>query len=352
MKIELPRITRRDFLKLAGLSLSSLALDRFLQIGHTRPLPPEALEIVRVAVKEVAVYKEPDYESEEVDTCRRDELIYVYEKVISPHGPVRNPRWYRIDGGYIHSAHLQPVQTLLNEVSYHIPETGQLAEVTVPISLSFNYTDYQGWEPIYRLYYQSVHWVHKIGYGPNGQAWYGIRDDLLPITYYVPAPHLRLIQPEELTPLSTSIPPEKKRLLVNRSEQTVTAFENDVEIFTTRVSTGVPYNNGSKGISTITPLGNFNISAKMPVRHMGDGNITSDIEAYELPGVPWVCYFFKTGVAFHGTYWHDNYGTEMSHGCVNLKPEEAKWIYRWATPEASHSERSVLGLGTEVDVVV
>ena len=41
--------------------------------------------------------------------------------------------------------------------------------------------------------------------------------------------------------------------------------------------------------------------------------------AYELPGVPWVSYFTGNGVAFHGTYWHDNFGSPTSHGCLNMR---------------------------------
>jgi len=98
-------------------------------------------------------------------------------------------------------------------------------------------------------------------------------------------------------------------------------------------------------------LGKFYVNIKMPVRHMGEGNLTSDINAYELPGIPWVAYFYKTGVAFHGTYWHDNYGNEMSHGCVNMRPDEAKWLWRWLTPESDHTQRMVGGKGTYVEVV-
>jgi lipoprotein-anchoring transpeptidase ErfK/SrfK len=164
---------------------------------------------------------------------------------------------------------------------------------------------------------------------------------------------MRLIPPEEITPLSPEVPPERKKLLVNRTRQTVTAFEDEIEVFHTDVSTGEPYNKtGSTGPSTITPLGDFYISLKMPVRHMGGGQVTADVFAYELPGVPWVSYFYKTGVAFHGSYWHDNYGREMSHGCVNMRPEEAKWLFRWATPESDPYERVVQGYGTKVAVVV
>lgn len=345
--------SRRDFLKLSGISSAGLAFERLRGLWQPSSLPSEAIFLVRVAAKEINVFKEPDYESEVLGSYWRDELVYVYEKISSPYGPLRNPRWYKVDGGYVHTAYLQPVDTMLNEVSYHIPETGQLAEVTVPMTLSFQKDKYVGWKPLYRLYYQSIHWVREIGYGPNGQAWYGIKDDLLPIVYFVPAHHLRLVQPSELTPISTHIPPEQKTILVNRTRQTVTAFERGVEIFHTDVSTGIPYDNpGIKGPSTITPLGKFNVNIKMPVRHMGNGNITPDIFEYELPGVPWVSFFFKTGVAFHGCYWHDNYGSEMSHGCVNMKPEEAKWLYRWVTPESSHAERVTNGFGTAVEVVV
>lgn len=346
-------LSRRDFLKLSGLSATGLAFERLRSFWQPSPLPSEALFLVRVAAKEINLYKAPDYESEVLGSFWRDELIYIYEEITSPYGPLRNPRWYKVDGGYVHTAYLQPVDTFLNQVSYHIPDSGQLAEVTVPMTLSFQKDKYVDWKPLYRLYYQSVHWVREIGYGPNGQAWYGIKDDLLPVTYFVPAHHLRLIQPDELTPLNTDVPPEKKTILVNRTSQTVTAFEDGVEIFHTDVSTGIPYDSpGNKGPSTITPLGDFNVNIKMPVRHMGNGNITSDIFEYELPGVPWVSFFFKTGVAFHGCYWHDNYGNEMSHGCVNMKPEEAKWLFRWVTPESSHSDRVKNGFGTFVQVVV
>ncbi|MEJ2484442.1 MAG: L,D-transpeptidase [Anaerolineales bacterium] len=346
-------LSRRDFLKFSSVSMTGLAFERVFNLRQPEPLPPESLFRVRVAAKEINIYKSPDYESEVLGSYWRDELIYVYEKITSPYGPLRNPRWYKVDGGYVHTAHLQPVDTLLNEVSYHIPETGQLAEVTVPITLSFQQDPYVGWKPLYRLYYNSVHWVREIGYGPNGQACYGIKDDLLPIVYYVPAHHLRFVQPEELTPINTDVPPERKSIIVNRTRQTVTAFEDGEAIFHTDVSTGIPYDSpGNKGPSTITPLGEFNVNIKMPVRHMGNGNVTSDIFEYELPGVPWVSFFYKTGVAFHGCYWHDNYGNEMSHGCVNMKPDEAKWLYRWVTPESSHADRVTNGYGTNVQVVV
>lgn len=345
-------LSRRDFLKISGLSAASLAFERFSGWWDAPPTPSDALFIVRVTTDEINIYTEPDYESNMVGSCKRDELLYVFKTVTSPYGPTANPRWYQIEQGFVHTRHLQRVETHLNEIVYNIPETKRIAEVTVPMTLSFRYHERTDWQPLYRLYYQSIHWVKEVGYGPNGHAWYGIEDDLLGITYHVPAKHMRLIDPEEVSAIHPEVPAEYKWVLVDLSQQTVTAFEDNKEVFHTDVSTGLPNRSPqANGIPTITPGGSFNINIKMPVRHMGNGEITSDYNAYELPGVPWVSYFYQTGVAFHGCYWHDNYGYEMSHGCVNMRPEEAKWIYRWSTPETPTLERVTGGHGTFVRVV-
>jgi lipoprotein-anchoring transpeptidase ErfK/SrfK len=89
----------------------------------------------------------------------------------------------------------------------------------------------------------------------------------------------------------------------------------------------------------------------MPSKHMGDGKITTNLEDYELPGIPWVSFFEPiTGVAFHGTYWHTNFGNSMSHGCVNLTCEDALWIYRWSNPQVKVEDWDTRGLGTMVIV--
>ena len=82
---------------------------------------------------------------------------------------------------------------------------------------------------------------------------------------------------------------------------------------------------------------------------MAAGNLAAN--GFDLPGVPWVSYFTERGVAFHGTYWHNDYGRPRSHGCVNLTPAAAKWIYRWTNPVVPpEKQRMVKSFGTIVNV--
>lgn len=101
---------------------------------------------------------------------------------------------------------------------------------------------------------------------------------------------------------------------VNVTTQTLSAYEGDKLVFTTKVSTG--------RARTPTVLGRFRIRTKLRAQAMsGPG--------YYLPNVPYVMYF-HAGYALHGTYWHNNFGHPMSHGCVNMRTDEAKWLYEWA----------------------
>jgi len=344
-------ISRREFLKLSGLGFSSLAFYPLRKL-----LPPEdvvdPVGIGRVTISRIGVFKEPSLESERINSRSRDELIGLFEEVISPYGPPLNPRWYRVVGGYAHSAYLQRVETAsINPKPLRVaPKTGRLGEVTVPFTNSLRLTQ-AGWEPLYRLYFQSVHWITGVDVGPDGEPWYRLTDELLRIDYHVPGTHVRPIQAAELSPLSPEVPPEKKRIEVSLTDQSLTAYEDEKVVLHTLVSTGLPSLGPVSGIPTDTPRGRFNVDPKVPSKHMGDGRLTDDIHAYELPGVPWVSFFAHSiGVAFHGTYWHDNFGSRMSHGCVNMRPGDALWLYRWTTPVAKSSDWTRKGYGTRVDV--
>lgn len=101
---------------------------------------------------------------------------------------------------------------------------------------------------------------------------------------------------------------------VNLSQQMVYAYEGEELVNSFLVSTG------TWQYPTVT--GEYRIYAKYRYADMaGPG--------YYLPNVPYTMYFFK-GYALHGTYWHNSFGTPMSHGCINLTIADAAWLYEWA----------------------
>jgi hypothetical protein len=110
-----------------------------------------------------------------------------------------------------------------------------------------------------------------------------------------------------------------RAVVVSLSQQALWAYENGEVIRSTYVSTGTE--------KFRTPPGSFTVINKVPVQDMA-GVIGG--ESYNVPNVPDVLYFTDRGHALHGTYWHENFGTPMSHGCVNLPMDVADWMYGWA----------------------
>jgi len=345
-----PRFSRRDFLKLSGLGLTGLAVGRFVpEFGGF-----DDSNLIRIATKSMSVYSEPSDKSVIKASYNRDELIHVYEEVTADE-PKWNPVWFRVWGGYMHRGSIQRVKILPNLPMTSLPEgTRQLAEVTVPFTQPWRHTKTYGWQPLeWRLYYESVHWIDAVEPGPDGLTWYRIFDELSG-TYYVTGAHLRPIPHENLAPISPEVPWENKRIDVNLAAQTLAAYEYDKVVFQTNIASGIPGGGGGKGLSTTTPSGQFNIQEKLPSKHMGGGDLFASVDDYVLAGVPYTCFFTEAGHAFHGTYWHENFGTPQSHGCINMRTNEAQWIFRWARPEHTVAQLSdkyyFRGYGTTVNI--
>lgn len=112
-----------------------------------------------------------------------------------------------------------------------------------------------------------------------------------------------------------------KHILINISTQTLYAYDGDNLFMESSISTGLEF--------TPTPTGTFLVFKKTPSRYM-QGSETGDAnQYYDLPGVPWDLYFTYDGDVIHGTYWHDHFGQRWSHGCINVKPQEAMKLYYW-----------------------
>jgi hypothetical protein len=341
-------LSRRDFLKLGGLSLGSLAFTPSLTGG----LGFDDSNLVRVATTSVSVHSQPNDESRIVSTWYRDELIHIYGEVKAAN-PSYNPVWYRVWGGYMHRARLQKVKMIFNEPFPSLDEgTLRLVEVTVPFTQPWRTSKAYGWQKLgFRLYYGSVHWVEAIEAGPQGDPWYRIYDDLTGYPYHIDPVHVRPVPLDDLAPITPEVEVQNKRIEVNLTTQTLTAYEFNQPVLNATISSGIP--NGPRdanGLSTKTPEGEFRILDKMPAKHMGNGNLFADFDDYELPGVPWTCFFTSQGHAFHGTYWHENFGVPMSRGCINMRTEEAKWLFRWALPMHQDGKSFNRGFGTLVQI--
>ena len=110
----------------------------------------------------------------------------------------------------------------------------------------------------------------------------------------------------------------QKTIVISISHQMLWAYKGDQVVLSSSVSTG------RAGFDT--PVGSFAVLTKLP-SHTMEGVIGG--EYYNVPDVPRVLYFTNSGHALHGTYWHNNFGTPMSHGCVNLLLDVAAWLHDW-----------------------
>lgn len=354
-------ISRRNFLKLSLLALGGAAGGL---TGAPRPArayaldhpPVDAVGLGRVTVKQINVYEKPDFQSPRTAVLPRDTLVWLLDELPVAEGSYA--RWHRVYHGYVHSAYLQRVEHhFTNQPVKRLLGERALGQVSMPYTQAMRYTRQYGWEKAYRLYYESNHWVTGIDEGPDGETWYRLLDDLLYITYHAPARDMRIVPASEYAPMPGADDETtrwKKRIEISISRQVLNAYLGDQLVRSTRISSGLPSPDDlpEDELPTDTPLGAFHIQTKLPGRHMGDGNLTSDPNAYELPGVPWVMLFHETGVALHGTYWHNNFGRRMSHGCVNMPNAEALWLFRWTAPVYQPGDLLAQGYGTRVDVVV
>lgn len=337
-------LSRRDFLKLSGLGLAGLMAPPLnFDTGD-----PFELQQGRVTVRTVYLHEKPTALAAKVKLLQRDSIFKITNTAVSEDTDTHNRIWYQVgDEGYVHSGNIQPVRTTLSQpYTGNLPKEGLLAEVCVPYSDAFVEPSTDS-EVGYRVYYETIHWVKAMTSGTSdGLPWYQIRDDKWDELYYVRAEHLRILTPEEMAPISPDVANRDKKIVVRLDQQLVTAYENNIPVFSAPVSTGGRLRSGTY----TTPQGNFVTSYKRPSRHMAAGDLASS--GFDLPGVPWVQYITKSGISFHGTFWHNDYGRPRSHGCINLSCSAAKWLYLWSSPVVPlEKEFSYGGVGTKVEIV-
>lgn len=339
-----PQLTRRDFLKLISsgslaFALKDLRLDCVLAA-------PAIITQGRMTQSGLSLYDVPALTANKLHLFRADEVVEI--TAVDEQGGFGNPFnrvWYQVNNeGYIYSGWVQPVQTNYQKPIFNIPETGQVGEITVPLSFTRE-KPYIFAQRGYRAYYGSTHWVKRVVVTRAEKSiWYEIYDSQLEKNLYVLSHDMRLVPDDELTLLSPNVPDEEKHIYIDLKTQLVTAFEGEQMVFSQRCSSGAQ--------GTETPTGEFRTYHKGPSVHMtNDGDALEKI--YNLPGVPWCTFFTSMGNALHGAYWHNDYGRPRSHGCVNLPSDAAKFLYRWTSPtvppDADYIRKP--GEGTRVVIV-
>lgn len=125
----------------------------------------------------------------------------------------------------------------------------------------------------------------------------------------------------------SDLAPNEKWVDVNLDHQSLVAYEGTTPVYVTLVSTGLR-RRGSATDNYETIQGAFRIQSKHVATTM-DGN--SNDGPYSIEDVPWVMYF-EQSFALHGAFWHNGFGLMHSHGCVNLSPPDARWVFGWSEP--------------------
>jgi hypothetical protein len=133
----------------------------------------------------------------------------------------------------------------------------------------------------------------------------------------------------EQGPKPADLGPGEKWIDVNLARKTLVALEGDRPVFAALIAPGKKSKDKEKDHSTVE--GTFRIREKhIAVTMDGDGRAASDLP-YSIEDVPYVQYF-EGSYALHAAFWHNNFGHEMSHGCVNLSPLDAKRVFMWSEP--------------------
>jgi hypothetical protein len=137
---------------------------------------------------------------------------------------------------------------------------------------------------------------------------------------WIAAADVRMFNP---APAPALLEPGERWIDIDLDNQILVAFEGDVAVYSTMVSTG--------GKETPTDTGIYRMWLKESEADMKGLN---GEDPYSVATVPWTQFFSpEKGFALHTAYWHDQFGIKRSHGCVNLAPRDARWLYFWSDPQ-------------------
>jgi lipoprotein-anchoring transpeptidase ErfK/SrfK len=337
-------LSRREFLRLAALGVGGLYLRPLSRLVSLPDFPQGDL-LGRVAQGSMEIKARPNPDSQTITTIYEDTIVPWVKEVTgeAPSYIFNNQRWVETDQGYAYAPLLQPVRNLPNQPVKTLRETsigpGLWVEVTVPYvdvilpnepsSNSWVEAKIEDGLPV-RLYYGQVFWIDKIRTTPEGEVQYRVNPnyyggvDML----WAAAEAFRPLTEADISPITPDV--TDKRVSIDVTHQTLSCYEGKSEVYFCRVSTGAKFDMfGNIVDNWATPLGDHVVTRKYISLQMSGGTTGA---GYDLPGIGWSSIFATGGVAIHSTFWHNNFGDTMSHGCVNVTPEDAKWVFRWVLP--------------------
>jgi len=370
MKLVSSKISRRKFLQLssvaAGVALINpkLSVHQFSRNNYQMDSWPSDTLLGRNCLSgPINLRSTPDENGSIVKQLEKDAIV-IWEKEIvggAPRG-LYSRRWVRTPEGYVYAPYVQPCRSITNTPVTSFPNTsmgqGQWAEVTVPyVDLTLenpparspwlSAVDYP------RLYYSQIVWIDQIRDVGNGNVQYRVSEKYGSYgdIFWADAKGFRILSNDDFLPISPEV--SDKKVVVNLDSQSLQCFESGREVYFCRCSTGAIYNAAGQTLDKwATPPGLHPIYRKLASLHMAGGNMES---GYDTPGIGWVSIFDESGAAVHSTFWHNDFGTPRSHGCVNVLPEDAKWVFRWTTPVISYDPGELTlhwpDGGTTIDVV-
>jgi hypothetical protein len=375
------KLSRRDFLKIAGIGLVTMAfrplnLGRMEKLSIPKRLPdfPNSEIIGRVTDPGVFLRSRPSNEAGMDSVIRGLEadtlLPWEHEVVGKVIGGLSNQRYVETPEGFVYGSVLQPTRNRPNVPITEVPagHAGFWAEVTVPyVDLAHEGTTASPWlrdHILYnfppRLYYGQVVWIDQVR-THNGFVEYRWNEDANGRGYGYGGTYgeyfwgdgagFQVLTDEDVATISPDVDPVEKTMTLNLDYQTLSCYEGNREVFYCRVSTGIQYTLADTGeeINYSTPPGTLLTHWKIISKNMTAGD---EFSGYSTPAVPW-CVYIQGGIAIHGAFWHNAFGERRSHGCVNVTPEAAKWIFRWSMPyvslDAGEERRSLPDHGTIVN---
>ncbi len=362
------KFSRRELLKIGALSAGALAFQPHLNLPQTGTDFPDSERLGRNCIQGVInVRSKPSADADAVGVLYEDAVVAWLREVVGEVPVGRQcARWVETPDGYIYAPSLQPVLNKPNTPLTELPTTslgkGMWAEVSVPYTPVYLENDkpVSPWlqEAVQnnqtpRLYYSQILWIDDIRTGSDGQVQYRINERYGPgDLFWSPGEAFRPLTDEEIQPISPDVENKKIVVDVTPTRQILTCYEGNSEVYACQISSGAKWNSDGEIVDKWgTPVGDTHIWRKTISIHMIGGSAGG---GYDLAGIGWSTFFDENGVAIHSTFWHNEYGTPKSHGCVNASPDDAKFVFRWTTPKIPYDpgDETVSGtVGTEIQII-